>query len=211
MNEDEPWNIYENQQSRFTFNSIANCLGQGQRQQPGQGGVVVMYDVPDSIFYESGPGFVNESKLAGVVRAEGENRPSRPTHTVIHDAPFASFDAEYSGHFNISNDGEIAETLKAKTTSADGTGGHRTIVRRLTPLECERLMGWPDDYTAHGITDEGNHVDIANTNRYRICGNGIVATVTEWIGGRLPTVTGFGDDETTSNCSNHSPAATSQT
>ena len=170
MRDDEPWNIYENQQSRFTFNSITNCLGQGQRQQPGQGGGVVMYDVP-----------------------------------------FASFDAEYSGHFNISNDGEIAETLKGKTTSAVGTGGHRTIVRRLTPLECERLMGWPDNYTAHGITDEGQLVDIANTNRYRICGNGIVATVTEWIGGRLPTVTGFGDSETTSNCSNHSPAATSQT
>jgi DNA (cytosine-5)-methyltransferase 1 len=104
----------------------------------------------------------------------------------MYDAPFASFEAEYSGHYSISNDGEIAETLKAKTTSADGTGGHRTIVRRLTPLECERLMGWPDNYTAHGISDDGEVVDIANTNRYRICGNGIVATVTEWIGGRLP-------------------------
>lgn len=104
----------------------------------------------------------------------------------MYDAPFASFDAEYSGHFNISNDGEIAETLKGKTTSAVGTGGHRTIVRRLTPLECERLMGWPDNYTAHGISDEGQLVDIANTNRYRICGNGIVATVTEWIANRLP-------------------------
>ena len=170
MRDDEPWNIYENQQSRFTFNSITNCLGQGQRQQPGQGGGVVMYD-----------------------------------------APFASFDAEYSGHFNISNDGEIAETLKGKTTSADGTGGHRTIVRRLTPLECERLMGWPDNFTAHGITDEGQLVDIANTNRYRICGNGIVATVTEWIGGRLPTVTGESDDATMTSSSNHSPAATFRT
>jgi site-specific DNA-cytosine methylase len=170
MDESEPWNVYENQQVRFTFNSITNCLGQGQRQQPGQGGVVVMYD-----------------------------------------APFASFDAEYSGQFNITNDGQIAQTLKAKTTSAVGTGGVRTIVRRLTPLECERLMGWPDNYTAHGVSDEGELVDIANTNRYRICGNGIVATVTEWIGNRLPTVTGESDDETMTNSSNHSPAATSQT
>jgi site-specific DNA-cytosine methylase len=145
MDESETWNVYENQQSRFTFNTISNCLGQGARQQPGQGGVVVMYD-----------------------------------------EPFASFDAEYSGHFNITNDGQIAETLKVKTISAVGTGGVRTIVRRLTPLECERLMGWPDNYTAHGISDEGELVDIANTNRYRICGNGIVATVTEWIGNRLP-------------------------
>lgn len=65
----------------------------------------------------------------------------------------------------------------------------RTIVRRLTPLECERLMGWPDGWTAHGIDDDGVLVEIATTQRYRICGNGIVATVTEWIGGRLPSIT----------------------
>ena len=64
--------------------------------------------------------------------------------------------------------------------------GTKSVMRLHTPLECERLMGWPDNYTAHGITDEGDHVDIANTNRYRICGNGIVATVTEWIANRLP-------------------------
>lgn len=172
-----------------------------------------MYDVP---MYGFSAG--NSSKSYGIALTEDGTPPVRAgasgtnqSPTVFYEEPFASFDAEYSGHFNISNDGEIAETLKAKTTSADGTGGVRTIVRRLTPLECERLMGWPDHYTAHGITDDGEIVDIANTNRYRICGNGIVATVTEWIGGRLPTVTGFDDSETTSNCSNHSPAATSQT
>jgi DNA (cytosine-5)-methyltransferase 1 len=59
-------------------------------------------------------------------------------------------------------------------------------VRRLTPLECERLMGWPDNYTANGLNDEGTTVDLATTNRYRICGNGIVSNVTQWIGERLP-------------------------
>jgi DNA (cytosine-5)-methyltransferase 1 len=61
-----------------------------------------------------------------------------------------------------------------------------SIVRRLTPLECERLMGWPDDYTLNGIDDNGKPVEMATTNRYRICGNGIVANVTQWIGERLP-------------------------
>lgn len=61
-----------------------------------------------------------------------------------------------------------------------------SIVRRLTPLECERLMGWPDNYTLTGTDDNGNPVEIATTNRYRICGNGIVANVTQWIGERLP-------------------------
>jgi len=87
--------------------------------------------------------------------------------------------------------GETSPTAKVGSSTggdppAIAIDGTRTIVRRLTPLECERLMGWPDNYTAHGITDEGELVDIANTNRYLICGNGIVATVTEWIGNRLP-------------------------
>jgi DNA (cytosine-5)-methyltransferase 1 len=45
-------------------------------------------------------------------------------------------------------------------------------VRRLTPLECERLMGWPDDWTA-GQSD---------THRYKQCGNGVASPVAQWIG-----------------------------
>ena len=128
---------------------------------------------------ESGP-HVNDT--AGTLRAGKDN-----FQAVVHDAPFAAFDSNWSGQYELTNDGTIAPTLKNHSghTGAIATGGTRTIVRRLTPLECERLMGWPDNYTAHGITDDGEHVDIANTNRYRICGNGIVATVTEWIGHRL--------------------------
>lgn len=45
-------------------------------------------------------------------------------------------------------------------------------IRRLTPLECERLMGWPDNWT-EGVSD---------TQRYKQCGNGIIAPmVTEVI------------------------------
>jgi len=54
-------------------------------------------------------------------------------------------------------------------------------VRRLTPLECERLMGWPDDHTRW--TDTGQ--EIADSHRYRMCGNGVVAPVTRWIAQRL--------------------------
>ena len=50
-------------------------------------------------------------------------------------------------------------------------------VRRLTPLECERLMGWPDDHTltkADGTTQ-------ADTHRYKQCGNGVASPVAQWI------------------------------
>lgn len=59
-------------------------------------------------------------------------------------------------------------------------------VRRLTPIECERLMGWPDDHTRWGVTEAGDAVEIADSHRYRACGNGVVSPVAEWIGRRLP-------------------------
>lgn len=57
----------------------------------------------------------------------------------------------------------------------------QTAVRRLTPRECERLMGWPDDHTRWD--DEGK--ELKDGPRYRLCGNGVVANVAEWIGKRL--------------------------
>ena len=57
-------------------------------------------------------------------------------------------------------------------------------VRRLTPLECERLMGWPDDWTRW--TAGGK--EIADSHRYRMAGNGVVASVAEWLGHRIVAV-----------------------
>jgi DNA (cytosine-5)-methyltransferase 1 len=51
----------------------------------------------------------------------------------------------------------------------------QTAVRRLTPVECERLMGWPDGWT------EGQ----ADTHRYKQCGNGVASPVAEWIGKQI--------------------------
>jgi len=48
-------------------------------------------------------------------------------------------------------------------------------VRRLTPIECERLMGWPDGWT------DGQ----ADTHRYKQCGNGVASPVATWIGQQL--------------------------
>lgn len=50
-------------------------------------------------------------------------------------------------------------------------------IRRLTPLECERLMGFPDNYT---------NIDKAKrTNRYQAIGNSWAVPVVKWIGKRL--------------------------
>ena len=51
-------------------------------------------------------------------------------------------------------------------------------VRRLTPRECERLMGWPDDHTLLGSDDK----EITDGHRYKMCGNGVVSSVAKWVG-----------------------------
>lgn len=53
--------------------------------------------------------------------------------------------------------------------------------RRLTPRECERLMGWPDDHTRWAADGR----EIADNTRYRMCGNGVAAPVAEWVARRL--------------------------
>jgi len=54
-------------------------------------------------------------------------------------------------------------------------------IRRLTPLECERLQGFPDEWTKQGITKDGRIVDISDTQRYKCLGNAITVNVVEAI------------------------------
>jgi DNA (cytosine-5)-methyltransferase 1 len=57
-------------------------------------------------------------------------------------------------------------------------------VRRLTPRECERLQGFPDDYTAIPGAKDGP--------RYRALGNSMAVPVMAWIGKRIQMVEGVG-------------------
>jgi DNA (cytosine-5)-methyltransferase 1 len=54
-------------------------------------------------------------------------------------------------------------------------------VRRLTPRECERLQGFPDDWTA--ITYRGKPA--ADGPRYKALGNSMAVNVMRWIGLRI--------------------------
>ena len=62
--------------------------------------------------------------------------------------------------------------------------------RRLTPLECERLMGWPDQHTAQGVREDGTTYALSDTARYRLCGNGVGTPVAAWIGRQIMAAAG---------------------
>lgn len=68
--------------------------------------------------------------------------------------------------------GGIAQTLDTGMQQHTLNGSR---IRRLTPTECERLMGLPDGWT-EGVSD---------TQRYKLCGNGVVVNVVEEIVKRL--------------------------
>lgn len=85
--------------------------------------------------------------------------------------------------------GEKAPTLKARME----TGGNNipvtlekmvSQVRRLTPIECERLQGFEDNYTR--IPYRGKSAeDCPDSQRYKAIGNSWAVPVVRWIGERI--------------------------
>jgi DNA (cytosine-5)-methyltransferase 1 len=70
---------------------------------------------------------------------------------------------------------------RALTSTKTLAVAQSAAVRRLTPRECERLQGYPDDWTRWDA--EGN--ELSDSARYRMIGNGVTKPVGEWIGRRL--------------------------
>jgi DNA (cytosine-5)-methyltransferase 1 len=80
--------------------------------------------------------------------------------------------------------GETATALRASQCDGDKPYVLTSAVRRLTPRECERLQGFPDDYTA--ITYRGKPA--ADGPRYKALGNSMAVPVMRWILSRIEAV-----------------------
>lgn len=85
----------------------------------------------------------------------------------------------------MKEDGEPMFTLTGQDIHGVMTG---TRIRRLMPIECERLMSWPDDWTKYGDFDYATEYgparetkEMSDTQRYKACGNGVVSNVVELI------------------------------
>lgn len=85
-------------------------------------------------------------------------------------------------------DGEIAGALAAeagmKQTNYVKPG---SVVRRLTPIECERLQGFPDNYTRIAWKGKAPE-DCPDGPRYKALGNSMAVPVMRWIGERIQQV-----------------------
>jgi DNA (cytosine-5)-methyltransferase 1 len=81
--------------------------------------------------------------------------------------------------YNGTIQGNITATM---TTTGGGVASGPSVVqqmrvRRLTPMECERLQGFPDNYT--------NTHTSSDTTRYKALGNSMAVPVMKWIGQRI--------------------------
>lgn len=93
---------------------------------------------------------------------------------------------------NFREGGETNGTLQAKESGGQSLNLNNTIrqnrvVRRLTPLECERLQGFPDHWTDLGEWTDSNgkrHKD-ADSPRYKALGNSIALPPWKWLLKRL--------------------------
>ena len=81
------------------------------------------------------------------------------------------------------NAAHFEEKSPALTSAMGMGGGHTPIVdqpnyriRRLTPIECERLQGFPDNHTEYG-NYEGEVKKMSNTQRYKQCGNAVTVDI----------------------------------
>jgi len=71
---------------------------------------------------------------------------------------------------------EKSVSLRAKSASYGGGSEVfevKSVVRRLTPVECERLQKMPDDWSKYGINEKGEVYELPDTARYKLQGNGI--------------------------------------
>ncbi|MCG5371072.1 phage N-6-adenine-methyltransferase [Providencia rettgeri] len=88
---------------------------------------------------------------------------------------------ENGGNGNGYNESDISYTL----TKVDRHGvSINNIVRRLTPIECERLQGFPDNHTKVPFNNKSIE-DCPDGHRYRALGNSMAVPVMRWIGERI--------------------------
>jgi DNA (cytosine-5)-methyltransferase 1 len=120
--------------------------------------------------------------LLPVVMAHGQANAEivsdgSPSLTTNHEAPIL-WEMQHASEAYRETSGSIAPTLQSRM----GTGGNNVPlvgVRRLMPVECERLQGFPNGWT------DGQ----ADSLRYKQLGNAVAVPVVEWIGKRINAVT----------------------
>lgn len=193
-----------NPHSGFHKEDIAKTLDTtNQDATKNQGGNVIV----------SGFDQYNMDETGDVISSLGTNcgmSTGRQSVTVVHGAETPISNNEHANpvtcnHNGLENCVAIAENVigrkvenggngvgaqeeLAYTQNATGVMGVcNSTVRRLIPVECERLMGFPDNHTQIAWNGKSPE-DCPDASRYKACGNSMCVNVMRWIGMRIDKV-----------------------
>ena len=140
---------------------------------------------PPDVFFEPGVS-TEDNELQGQPTA---NTLRARYNQNLSGGSYIIEDKQYAQDCTTSSSGkEINYHLKSESGTLKLQSGNQheyllanAKIRRLTPRECERLMSWPDDWTRWGTDEKGNKVEISDTQRYKMAGNGVVSNVVKWL------------------------------
>lgn len=118
-------------------------------------------------------------------RGNGRNGKISPTLTGDHQnriTDHTSIVCMSIGQANAKITKDIAPCLNCNH-EAPLIGGYFCFVRRLTPLECERLQGYPDNWTniPDYVDSKGRKRRVSDSARYKSLGNSIALPVWKWV------------------------------
>jgi len=167
--------IYENQRAEVREGDIANALATGGGK-PGQGYPAVRIEGGEEsiLAFSSGQsarayGLAIDENIAPPLRACGGN----------NSMPTISYEPTQDTAGTLTREGFRCDLNKADNghLAMDAETAVRSVVRRLTPMECERLQGFPDNHTL--LRADGKVQ--ADTHRYKQMGNAVAVPVVEWV------------------------------
>jgi DNA (cytosine-5)-methyltransferase 1 len=98
---------------------------------------------------------------------------------------FNPSEIRHGGNCNLNSQ---TGTLLATESKRGDSGIHvlqGATVRRLMPIEAERLQGFPDNHTKYGRKENGTVYEIADSHRYKQCGNAVTVKVFEEVFARI--------------------------
>lgn len=99
----------------------------------------------------------------------------------IHATTIGRQDHNGAGGSGVSKKDGPMYTLTKADIHAVMQSESTLVVRRLTPLEYERLQGFPDDHTRY----KADGTEQSDSARYKQCGNAVAVPVAKWVGEQL--------------------------
>jgi DNA (cytosine-5)-methyltransferase 1 len=175
--------------SRSEGQEIANCLAKSPASHSSYNpaGTLLARDYKGIDSYDYSKMAVTwPAEIASTLNASFGSKLGLENQHINSGAPLFVPTTVYETHPMDSRVKEMGDVCQTVTTRWGTDGGNIPLaennmrVRRLTPMECERLQGFPDNYT--------NTPTSSDSTRYKALGNSMAVPVMKWIGERINNV-----------------------